>query len=92
MLARGSVASPSRRSRRWLLPNKATLVAANDNAISYTLKPAFAAKVGDHIKLAVEAENGTNFKIVATAEQFDALKGDLQSILAEGDAKAEATE
>ncbi|MHC2086138.1 hypothetical protein [Methylobacterium sp. CM6244] len=40
----------------------------------------------------MEAENGTNFKIVATAEQFDALKGDLQSILAEGDAKAEVTE
>lgn len=53
---------------------------------TYTLKQALAAKVEDHIEIAVEAEDGTKFKIRATADQLDALTGDLESILDADDA------
>ena len=65
-------------------------MAASDKAMTYTLKQAMAAKVGDHVEIAVEAEDGTKFKIVATAEQLDALTGDLETILDEDDAGEEA--
>ena len=63
-------------------------MAANDTVTSYTLKQALAAKVDDHVEIAVEAEDGTKFKIVATAEQLEALTGDLETILDEDDAAA----
>ncbi len=56
---------------------------------TYTLRQALAAKVEDHIEIAVEAEDGTKFKIRATSEQLDALTGDLESIL-DGDEAGEA--
>jgi len=56
---------------------------------TYTLKQAVAAQVEDHIEIAVEAEDGTTFKIRATAEQLDALTGDLEMIL-DGDDADEA--
>lgn len=56
---------------------------------TYTLKQALAAKVEDHIEIAVEAEDGTKFKIRATADQLDALTGDLETILDADDADAE---
>ncbi|AWI88324.1 hypothetical protein [Methylorubrum aminovorans] len=56
---------------------------------TYTLRQALAAKVEDHIEIAVEAEDGTKFKIRATSEQLDALTGDLESIL-DGDEVGEA--
>ena len=40
---------------------------------TYTLRQALAAKVEDHIEIAIEAKDGTKFKIRATAEQLDAL-------------------
>ncbi|SFG35612.1 hypothetical protein [Methylobacterium gossipiicola] len=67
-------------------------MAAKDTATTYTLKQAIAAKVDDHVEIAVEAEDGTRFKIVATAEQLDVLTGDLESILDADDAAAEAAE
>ncbi|MCJ2012249.1 hypothetical protein [Methylobacterium sp. J-076] len=57
---------------------------------TYTVKQAMAAKVGDHIEIAVEAEDGTTFKLKGTADQLDALVGDLEVIL-DGD-DADATE
>lgn len=68
--------------------NKEALMASNDQATTYQLKQAMAAKVGDHVEIAVEAEDGTKFKITATAEQLDALTGDLETILSEDDATA----
>lgn len=50
-------------------------------ATTYKLAQALAAKVDDHVEIAVEAEDGTKFKIVATPEQLEALTGDLESIL-----------
>lgn len=55
---------------------------------TYTLKQALAAKVDDHVEIAVEAEDGTTFKIRATADQLDALTGDLEGILEADDAAA----
>lgn len=52
--------------------NKEVLMAANEKVTTYKLKQALAAKVGDHVEIAVEADDGTKFKIVATAEQLDA--------------------
>jgi hypothetical protein len=72
--------------------NKEALMAANEKATTYTLKQSLAAKVGDHVEIAVEAEDGTKFKIVATAEQLDALTGDLETILDEDDAAKDAAE
>ncbi|MCJ2083543.1 hypothetical protein [Methylobacterium sp. J-090] len=67
-------------------------MATNKDVTSYTLKQALAAKVGDHVEIAVEAEDGTKFKIVATSEQLEALTGDLETILDADDAEAEAAE
>ncbi|MCJ2033415.1 hypothetical protein [Methylobacterium sp. J-068] len=53
---------------------------------TYTLKQALAAKVADHVEIAIEAEDGTTFKIRATADQLDALTGDLEGILEADDA------
>lgn len=61
-------------------------MAADDKVTTYSLKQAMAAKVDDHVEIAVEADDGTKFKIVATAEQLDALTGDLETILNEDDA------
>ena len=63
-------------------------MAANAKAITYTLKQALAAKVDDHVEIAVEAEDGTTFKIRSTSEQLDALVGDLEGILDADDADA----
>ena len=65
-------------------------MAANDKATTYILKQALAIKVGDHVEIAVQAEDGTTFKIVATVEQLEALTGDLETILDEDDAAADA--
>ena len=46
---------------------------------TYTVKQALAVKVGDHIEIAVEAQDGTKLKLKATAEQLDALMGDLET-------------
>ena len=59
---------------------------------TYILKQALAAKVGDRVEIAVEAEDGTTFKIRSTSEQLDALVGDLEGILDADDAEAEAAE
>ena len=59
---------------------------------TYTVKQAMAAKVGDHIEIAVEAEDGTKLKLKGTPEQLEALVGDLEVILDEDDANAEAAE
>ena len=67
-------------------------MAANDKATTYILKQALAIKVGDHVEIAVQAEDGTTFKIVATVEQLEALTGDLETILDEDDAAADAAE
>ena len=61
-------------------------MAATEKAAVYTLKQAIAAKVDDHVEIAVEAEDGTKFKIVATPEQPEALTGDLETILDADDA------
>lgn len=63
-------------------------MAANKDVTSYTLKQALAAKVGDHVEIAVEAKDGTKFKIVATSEQLEALTRDLETILNANDAEA----
>lgn len=63
-------------------------MAATETVTTYALKQAMAAKVGDHVEIAIEAEDGTTFKITATPEQLDALTGDLDTILAEDDSDA----
>jgi hypothetical protein len=55
---------------------------------TYILKQAMAARVDDHVEIAVEAEDGTTFKIRATPDQLDALTGDLETILEADDADA----
>jgi hypothetical protein len=57
---------------------------------TYTIKQALAAKVEDHIEIAVETEDGTTLKLKATADQLDALVGDLETILDADDADEEA--
>lgn len=57
-------------------------------ATTYKLVQALAAKVDDHVEIAVEAEDGTKFKIIATPEQLDALTGDLETILDADDTEA----
>ncbi len=59
---------------------------------TYTVKQALAAKVDDHIEIAVETQDGTTLKLKATADQLDALVGDLETILDAEDAEAEAAE
>ncbi len=63
-----------------LFPDGTHLVAPANHAL--------AAKVGDHVEIAVEAEDGTRFKIRSTSEQLDALVGDLDGILDADDADA----
>ncbi|MFY9294095.1 MAG: hypothetical protein WAP03_25905 [Methylorubrum rhodinum] len=53
-----------------------------------TRKQALAARVDDHIEIAVEAEDGTNLKIHASFEPLDALTGDLEVILDGDDSDA----
>jgi hypothetical protein len=55
---------------------------------TYKLAQALAEKVEDHVEIAVEAEDGTKFKIIATPEQLDALTGDLETILDADDTEA----
>jgi hypothetical protein len=57
---------------------------------TYTVKQALAAKVADHIEIAIETQDGTTLKLKATADQLDALVGDLETILDEDDAEGEA--
>ncbi|KST58220.1 hypothetical protein AO398_22180 [Methylobacterium sp. GXS13] len=57
---------------------------------TYTIKQALAAKVEDHIEIAVETEDGTTLKLKATADQLDALVGDLETILDADDSDEEA--
>ncbi len=59
---------------------------------TYTVKQALAAKVDDHIEIAIEARDGTKLKLKATADQLDALVGDLETILDGDDAEVEAAE
>ncbi|KQU27328.1 hypothetical protein ASG63_19190 [Methylobacterium sp. Leaf94] len=60
----------------------------NPDVTTYILKQAMAARVDDHVEIAVEAEDGTTFKIRATPDQLDALTGDLETILEADDADA----
>ena len=60
------------------------------DVITYTIKQALAAKVEDHIEIAVETEDGTTLKLKATADQLDALVGDLETILDADDSDDEA--
>lgn len=55
---------------------------------TYTIKEALAARVDDHVEIAVEAQDGTKLKLKATADQLDALVGDLESILDADDSDA----
>ena len=48
---------------------------SNEKATTYTPEAVPAAKAGDHVEIAVEAEDGTKFKITATAEQLATAKG-----------------
>lgn len=64
--------------------------ADTSNVTTYTVKQALAAKVAEHIEIAVEAQDGTKLKLVATADQLDALVGDLETILDADDAEGEA--
>lgn len=63
-------------------------MAADDEATTDILKQALVAKAGGHVGIAVEADDGTNFKIVASAQQLEALTGGLEGILDEDDAEA----
>lgn len=62
---------------------------AKADVTTYTVKQAMAAKVDDHIEIAVEAEDGTKLKLRGTPDQLDALVGDLEAILDGDDAEAE---
>lgn len=62
------------------------------NVTTYTVKQAMAAKVGDHIEIAIEAQDGTKLKLKGSPDQLDALVGDLEVILDGDDASAEAAE
>ena len=90
--AGASVAGSSKRVPRCLRLMQESDMATNKDVTSYTLKQVVAAKVDDHVEIAVEAEDGTKFKIVATSEQLEALTGDLETILDADDAEAEAAE
>ncbi|MCJ2085256.1 hypothetical protein MKK88_04500 [Methylobacterium sp. E-005] len=57
---------------------------------TYTVKQALAARVADHIEIAVETQDGTKLKLKATADQLDALVGDLETILDADDTEGEA--
>ncbi|AWN35836.1 hypothetical protein [Methylobacterium radiodurans] len=55
---------------------------------TYTIKEALAARVDDHVEIAVEAEDGTKLKLKAKPDQLDALVGDLEAILDADDGDA----
>lgn len=55
---------------------------------TYTIKQALAARVENHIEIAVEAQDGTKLKLTATADQLEALVGDLETILDGEEAEA----
>jgi hypothetical protein len=55
---------------------------------TYTIKQALAARVDDHVEIAVEAQDGTKLKLKASPDQLDALVGDLESILDADDSGA----
>lgn len=55
---------------------------------TYTIKQALAARVEDHIEIAIEAQDGTKLKLTATGDQLEALVGDLETILDGDDAEA----
>ncbi len=55
---------------------------------TYTIKEALAARVDDHVEIAVETQDGTKLKLMATPDQLDALVGDLESILDADDSDA----
>ncbi|MDP4021513.1 hypothetical protein Q8W71_02665 [Methylobacterium sp. NEAU 140] len=63
-------------------------MATKSDVTTYTVKQALAARVEDHIEIAVEAEDGTKLKLKASADQLDALVGDLETILDADDAAA----
>jgi hypothetical protein len=67
-------------------------MADKSDVMTHTVKQAVAAKVEDHIEIAIEAEDGTKLKLRASAEQIDDLLGDLELILDGDDAEAEAAE
>ena len=67
-------------------------MATKADVTTYTVKEAMAAKVDDHIEIAVEAEDGTKLKLKGTPEQLDALVGDLEVILDGDESSAEAAE
>ena len=55
---------------------------------TYTIKEALAARVDDHVEIAVETQDGTKLTLKATPDQLDALVGDLETILDADDAAA----
>lgn len=61
-------------------------MAETDDIVTYTIKEAMAEQVGDHIEIAIVAEDGTRLKLQGTADQLDALAGDLDTILGQDDA------
>lgn len=67
-------------------------MADKSDVTTYTVKQAVAAKVEDHVEIAIEAEDGSKLKLRATAEQLDDLMGDLELILDGDETEAEAAE
>lgn len=55
---------------------------------TYTIKDALAARVADHVEIAIAAQDGTKLKLKAKPEQLDALVGDLEAILDADDSEA----
>lgn len=53
---------------------------------TYTIKEALAARVDDHVEIAIEAQDGTKLKLQAKPDQLEALVGDLETILDADDA------
>jgi hypothetical protein len=83
--ARGSAARDARvRSGRdgvGACQNTELGMTTKADVITYTMKEALAARVDDHVEIAIEAEDGTKIKLLATADLLDALVGDLETIL-----------
>lgn len=65
-------------------------MANKTDVTTYSVKQALAARAGDHIEIAVEAQDGTMLKLKATADQLDALVGDLETLLDADDASEAA--
>lgn len=53
---------------------------------TYTIKEALAARIDDHVEIAIEAQDGTKLKLQAKPDQLEALVGDLETILDADDA------